>query len=80
MILLFHTLMFAIKELSTPVWQNEVRQITQQVVEAMCEAEKKLTVSLESVNFARYRGLGNINIGFRSSSQKYHATAPHQLE
>ena len=41
MILLFHALMYAINELSTPVWQNEVRQITQQVVEAMREAQKK---------------------------------------
>ena len=40
MILLFHALMYVIKELSTPVWQNEVRQITYQVVEAMREAEK----------------------------------------
>ena len=41
MILLFHALMFVIKnEISTPVWQNEVRQITYQVVEAMKEAEK----------------------------------------
>ena len=40
MILLFHALMYAINELSTPVWQNEVRHITYQVVEAMREAEK----------------------------------------
>ena len=40
MILLFHTLIYVIKELSTPVWQNEVRQITHQVVKAMKEAEK----------------------------------------
>ena len=40
MISLFHTLVFAIKELSTPVWQDEVRQITYQVVQAMRDAEK----------------------------------------
>ena len=39
MILLFHALMYAINELSTPVWHNEVRHITYQVVEAMREAE-----------------------------------------
>ena len=32
--------MYAIKEHFTPVWQNEVRQITYQVVEAMWEVEK----------------------------------------
>ena len=32
--------MYVINEISTPVWQNEVRQITRQVVEAMREAEK----------------------------------------
>ena len=32
--------MYAIKEHFTPVWQNEVIQITYQVVEAMWEAEK----------------------------------------
>ena len=40
MIVLFHAVMYAIKELSTPVWQNEVRHITYQVLEAMREAEK----------------------------------------
>ena len=40
MILLFHALMYVINEISTPVWQNEVRQITYQVVEAMREAKK----------------------------------------
>ena len=39
MIVLFHALMYAINELSTPVWVNEVRRITYQVVEAMLEAE-----------------------------------------
>ena len=32
--------MYGINEISTTVWQNEVRQITHQVVEAMREAEK----------------------------------------
>ena len=40
MISLFHALMYVIYEHSTPVWQNEVSQITRQVVEAMREAEK----------------------------------------
>ena len=40
MLVLFHTIFCVYKELSTPVWQNEVRRITQQVVEAMCEVEK----------------------------------------
>ena len=40
MISLFHALMYVINEISTPVWQNEVRQIARQVVEAMREAEK----------------------------------------
>ena len=38
MLVLFHALMFVINELSTPVWQLEVRQITYQVVEARREA------------------------------------------
>ena len=37
MIVLFHALVFAINELSSPVWQNDVRQIIYQVVEAMRE-------------------------------------------
>ena len=41
MISLFHALMYVINEISTPVWQNEVKQIARQVVEAMREAEKK---------------------------------------
>ena len=40
MLVLFHAICFILTELSTPVWQNEVRQITYQVVEAMREAEK----------------------------------------
>ena len=40
MIVLFHAICFIFAELSTPVWQKEDRQITYQVVEAMCEAEK----------------------------------------
>ena len=45
MILLFHALMYAINELSTPVWHNEVRHITYQVVEAMREAETEKNVT-----------------------------------
>ena len=37
MIVLFHALVYAINELSTPVWQNEVRHIINQVAEAMLE-------------------------------------------
>ena len=44
MLVLFHTICFILTELSTPVWQNEVRQITYQVVEAMREAEKNKQV------------------------------------
>ena len=40
MLVLFHAICFILTELSTPVWQNDVRQITYQVVEAMREAEK----------------------------------------
>jgi len=40
MIVLFHAICFIFAELSTPVWQKEVRQITYQVVEAMREAEE----------------------------------------
>ena len=39
MIVMFHALVCAINELSTPVWQNRVRYITYQVLEAMLEAE-----------------------------------------
>ena len=42
MLVLFHTICFILTELSTPVWQNEVRQITYQFVEAMQEAQKKV--------------------------------------
>ena len=40
MLVLFHVICFVLTELSTPVRQNEVRQITHQVVEAIREAEK----------------------------------------
>ena len=40
MLVLFHAICFILSELSTPVWQNEVRQITYQVAQAMEEAEK----------------------------------------
>jgi len=40
MIVLFHAICFIFDELSTPVWQKEVRQIISQVVEAMREAEE----------------------------------------
>ena len=42
MLVLFHTICFILTELSTLVWQNEVRQITYQFVEAMQEAQKKV--------------------------------------
>ena len=41
MITLFHIIFVIFVEFSLPVWQNEVRQITQQVVEAMREAERE---------------------------------------
>ena len=41
MIVLFHAICFIFYDLSTPVWQKEVRQIASQVVEAMREAEGK---------------------------------------
>ena len=41
MLVFFHAICFILTELSTPVWQNEVRQITYQFVEAMQEAQKK---------------------------------------
>ena len=37
MIVLFHALVYSINQLSTPVWQSEVRQIINQVAEAMLE-------------------------------------------
>ena len=40
MIVLFHVICSIFSELSTPAWQNEVRQITLQCVEAMEEAKK----------------------------------------
>ena len=39
MIVLFHALVYAINDLSTPVWQSDVRYIIYQVVDAMLEAE-----------------------------------------
>ena len=42
MIVLFHALMYVINELSTPVWLDQVRDITSEVVEAMLEAETDL--------------------------------------
>ena len=39
MLVLFHALVCAIKELSTPVWLNDVRLITAQAVEALLEDE-----------------------------------------
>ena len=40
MIVLFHAICFILTELSTPVWQIEVRHITYQFVQAKEEAEK----------------------------------------
>ena len=39
MLVFFHAICFILSELSTPVWQNDVRQITSQAVEAILEAE-----------------------------------------
>jgi len=39
MLVLFHAICFIFMELSTPIWQKEVRQITYQVFEAMQEAD-----------------------------------------
>ena len=39
MLMLFHAICVIFMELSTPVWQKEVRQITYQVFEAMQEAD-----------------------------------------
>ena len=47
--MLFHAICFIFTELSTPVWQKEVRQITYQVVEAMREAEETSTGSIEAL-------------------------------
>ena len=41
MITLFHTIFVILEEFSLPIWQNEVRQITYQVVEAMRELERE---------------------------------------
>ena len=40
MIVLIHTICYAIAELSLPSWQKEVRDITFDVVNAMKEAKK----------------------------------------
>ena len=40
MIVLIHTIYHAIAELSLPSWQKEVRDITNEVVNAMKEAKK----------------------------------------
>ena len=37
MLVLFHALVYAIKDLSAPVWLNDVRLITAQAVEALLE-------------------------------------------
>ena len=42
MLVLFHAICFILTELSTPVWQNEVRQITYQFVQAMRRGRKKV--------------------------------------
>ena len=39
MLVLFHALVCALKDLSTPVWQNDVKLITAQAVEAILEFE-----------------------------------------
>ena len=39
MLVLFHALVCAVKELSTPSWLNDVRLITAQAVEAILEFE-----------------------------------------
>ena len=52
MIVLFHMIFFIFDELSTPVWQKEVRQITSQVVEAMREAEE--TIRLDRTLVHKY--------------------------
>ena len=49
MIVLFHAICFIFTELSTPVWQKEVRQTTYQVVEAMQEAEETDWVPCSSI-------------------------------
>ena len=44
MIVLIHTIWHVIAELSLPAWQKEVRNITYEVIEAMKEAKKYLTM------------------------------------
>ena len=46
MIVLFHIICCIFSELSTPAWQNEVRQIAFQCVEAMEEAKYKILLVL----------------------------------
>ena len=40
MIVLFHAIVCAIKKLSTPFWLNDIRVITSQAVEAICDATR----------------------------------------
>jgi len=40
MIVPVHAICFIFTELSTPIWQKEVKQITYEVAEAMKEAKK----------------------------------------
>ena len=40
MIVVFHAICFIFTELSTAAWQNEVRQISYEVVKAMKEAKQ----------------------------------------
>ena len=40
MLVLFHALLCAIKELSSPFWLNDIRVITSQAVEAICDAAR----------------------------------------
>ena len=44
MIVLIHTIWCFIAEVSLPSWQKEVRNITYEVIEAMKEAKKKMTL------------------------------------
>ena len=43
MVVAFMAIIFVLTEISTPVWQRDVRQIARQFVEAMREAEKAKT-------------------------------------
>ena len=44
MIVLIHTIWQFIIELSMPSWQKEIRNITYEVIEAMKNAEKNMTL------------------------------------